>query len=289
VQVSRSTTSSSTSSGFYSKLEATNYNRNWMMWGSRIIGDNRIPTSYTVRNGTLVSATWPNVGSGAAPGAVRDRRRDLSARARSPRRATSTSTRKWRASRRSPLRPGRQTTGKGETPSRTVFEGDVWNTGRELNLPRREAHPADVSFPSGNPAVFTGTTLDWIFRREPGLDQGQGEVRARSTATGASPRACSRHQVRRRWSEHTRDKHQVAQGPNNYNDGRGEPSALGRRDYPGNFGSRLGGGNFPHHRLAAGRRASSSAGATSTRTATRWRASIGRASSRSRRRSRPAT
>src|SRR3954466_12066679 len=32
-------------SAFTSKMEATNYNRNWMMWGSRIVNEGRIPTS----------------------------------------------------------------------------------------------------------------------------------------------------------------------------------------------------------------------------------------------------
>ena len=50
-------------SAFRSHMEATNYNRNWMFWGSRVIGgDNRVPTSYTVSNGTLTAATWPNAG-----------------------------------------------------------------------------------------------------------------------------------------------------------------------------------------------------------------------------------
>ena len=51
-------------SGFTSRLDASNYNRNWMFWGSRVIGtDNRVPTAYTVNGGTLTSATWPNAGS----------------------------------------------------------------------------------------------------------------------------------------------------------------------------------------------------------------------------------
>src|SRR5690349_16957648 len=52
---------------FNSKMDATNYNRNWMLWGSRIINEGRMPSSYTVRNGTLVSAVWPNVGTTASP------------------------------------------------------------------------------------------------------------------------------------------------------------------------------------------------------------------------------
>src|SRR5476651_1006003 len=50
--------------GFHSHMNATNYNRNWMFWGSKVIGtDNRIPNSYTVSNGTLTAATWNNVRS----------------------------------------------------------------------------------------------------------------------------------------------------------------------------------------------------------------------------------
>ena len=49
-------------SGFYSKLDATNHNDNYMYWGSNEINNN-VPTSYTVSNGTLVAANWP----GATP------------------------------------------------------------------------------------------------------------------------------------------------------------------------------------------------------------------------------
>ncbi|WP_211102336.1 TonB-dependent receptor [Nitrospirillum pindoramense] len=51
--------------GFYSHMDADNSNRNFMLWGAKIFGgtaggnDGIVPTSYTVRNGTLVSATAP--------------------------------------------------------------------------------------------------------------------------------------------------------------------------------------------------------------------------------------
>ncbi len=50
-------------SGFYSNLNATNQNYNYMFWGSREISQNA-PTSYTVKDNTLVSATFPLVGPG---------------------------------------------------------------------------------------------------------------------------------------------------------------------------------------------------------------------------------
>src|SRR5438105_8654366 len=52
-------------STFYSHMKATNYNRNWMFWGAHVIngGAGEMPTSYTVTNGTLTSAVFPNLGS----------------------------------------------------------------------------------------------------------------------------------------------------------------------------------------------------------------------------------
>jgi len=45
-------------SAFYSKLNATNFNDNYMYWGSHELATNT-PTAYTVQNNTLVAATWP--------------------------------------------------------------------------------------------------------------------------------------------------------------------------------------------------------------------------------------
>lgn len=46
--------------GFYSKLNASNVNDNYMFWGSNEITKNA-PTTYTVRNNTLVAANFPLV------------------------------------------------------------------------------------------------------------------------------------------------------------------------------------------------------------------------------------
>jgi iron complex outermembrane receptor protein len=45
-------------SGFYSHLNATNNNDNYMYWGAHELANN-LPTSFTVANNTLTSATWP--------------------------------------------------------------------------------------------------------------------------------------------------------------------------------------------------------------------------------------
>lgn len=47
-------------SGFYSYLNASNVNDNFLYWGSREL-DRNVPTSYTVKNNTLVAATFPLV------------------------------------------------------------------------------------------------------------------------------------------------------------------------------------------------------------------------------------
>ncbi len=43
---------------FYSKLKADNFNSNYLYWGSNELNNN-VPTSFTVKNNTLVAATWP--------------------------------------------------------------------------------------------------------------------------------------------------------------------------------------------------------------------------------------
>ncbi len=45
-------------SGFYSKLDASNFNSNYLYWGSNELNNN-VPTSFTVKNNTLTSAVWP--------------------------------------------------------------------------------------------------------------------------------------------------------------------------------------------------------------------------------------
>ena len=61
--------------GFYSRLLANNVNDNFLMFGSNFIGSpnsgSYVPTALTVRNGTLVSGTWPNIpGAPIAQGAI---------------------------------------------------------------------------------------------------------------------------------------------------------------------------------------------------------------------------
>ncbi|HTW39153.1 MAG TPA: TonB-dependent receptor [Steroidobacteraceae bacterium] len=44
---------------FYSDMDAANTNDNYMFWGSHIVEPNYVPTALTIKNGTIVSGTWP--------------------------------------------------------------------------------------------------------------------------------------------------------------------------------------------------------------------------------------
>ena len=45
--------------GFYSKLEADNYNRNYMLFLINQVNNHVPPSSSTVTDGTVVAASWP--------------------------------------------------------------------------------------------------------------------------------------------------------------------------------------------------------------------------------------
>ncbi len=227
---------------FQSRMEATNYNRNWMMWGSRIINEGRMPSSYTVRNGTLVAATWPNIGTAASPvvyGVVDDIYRpdafsetnffNFDARYRVNDRLTLTGQLGY-------------TKGRGEGPKQAVFEGDIPNTGASFNF-HGIGSPTDVSFPSGNPSSFTGTTLDWIFGASPSKSDDEEKYGKIDGEMALNAGMFNNFKFGARASEHTREVSQVAQGP-----GAGAFANLpvwSGTTYPSNFASRLGGGNFP--------------------------------------------
>ncbi len=52
--------------GFYSHLNASNVNDNYLYWGANELNNN-VPTSFTVKNNTLTSALWPLIGPAGTP------------------------------------------------------------------------------------------------------------------------------------------------------------------------------------------------------------------------------
>ena len=234
---------------FNSKLDATNYNRNWMFWGSRVIGgDNRVPDSYTVRNGTLVAATWNNVGTPDAPAqyAIVDNILRPGANSRT-RYADLDVT--WRATDTLELRAKAGTTkGNGDTPKQAVFEGDVFNTGASYAF-NGISRPADVAFPSGDISNFAGTRLDWIFGASPARTVDKEDYAQFDGDLMLDSDTFRSFKFGLRWAEHERSTQQVAQGPNFAGPDPFDPANLpawNGETYPSDFGNRLG-GNFPRN------------------------------------------
>lgn len=228
---------------FTSRLDATNYNRNWMFWGSRINGDARIPTSFTVTNNTLTSATWSGPAATYAvvdqiyrPGSFSETNYvNLDAKYKLGDRLTL-------------FAKIGNTEGKGETPKHAVFEGDISATGASYSM-HGVGSPVDVAFTGVNPSVFTGTTLDWVFGASPALSKDKEKYGQLDGEWAFDKGMLNAMKFGARYAEHTRDTTQVAQGPNfaaatdpfnpaNF-------PAWSGQTYPGNFGDRLGGGNFP--------------------------------------------
>jgi iron complex outermembrane receptor protein len=234
---------------FYSHMKATNYNRNWMFFGSRVIGtNNEMPSSYTVNNGTLTSAVFPNLGTGLTP----ETRHQYAIVDEIYRPGTYSETAyynldgKYRATDRLSFN-GQvgYTRGLGKTPKQDVFEGDVFNTGASYTF-HGISSPADVSFPNGNPSNFAGTSLDWIFGASPAKTEdkeGYGKIDGLYQLDNGP---WSSLKFGLRYAQHDRNTEQVAQGPNFALDpfnAANLPQWNGET-YPSNFASGLG-GNFP--------------------------------------------
>ena len=249
VQVKPTTDLTLDFNAFYSRLEASNYNRNWMarLTGGGVIGRGEIPSSYTVTNGTLTSAVFPNLGSPGnnLPYAIVD---DILR----PNAYSETSFYNLEANYRATDRLSffgqvGYTRGIGKTPKQDVFEGDVFNTGLNYAM-HGIGSPVDVRFPNGDPSNFSGTSLDWIFGASPAATEDK-ETYARvdgSYQLGYGP--WTNLKFGYRYARHERKTEQVAQGPNFALD----PFAPANlpiwngETYPGDFARGLG-GDFPRN------------------------------------------
>ncbi len=234
---------------FRSKMDASNYNTNYMtdMQGSGALVSGVAPDpGYVIRNGTLVSASFTNKGTAAAPlryGIVDNIVRqgeyaqteffDLDG--------------KWRVNDKLVLTAMAGTTkGKGVTPKQGVFEGDINNSGMSYTL-NGMGTPATVKFPNINTAVFTGTPLDWVFGTSPATTddkESYGQIDAAFQMDAGNLREIK---FGLRGTHHTRSNFEVAQGPNWSNTDVGGSStnpAWNGTTYPSDFGKDLG-GDFP--------------------------------------------
>lgn len=232
---------------FNSKMDASNYNRNFMayMGGSGTLIGGKLPDSYTIQNGTLTSASYSNKGTAANPlqyaivdNIVREGARstteffDLAG--------------KFRVNDALVLK-GKvgNTKGTGETPAQGVYEGDVFNTGLSYTL-NGLGNPATVKFPSGNVASFAGTKLDWIFGYSPSTTEDKEAYAQLDAAYSVNAGPLTEIKFGARTTKHERSNFAVAQGPNWGADPFADANApaWNGQTYPSNFGSDLG-GDFP--------------------------------------------
>ncbi len=232
---------------FSSHMEATNFNRNFIVWPSRILGGGtgQAPDpGYVVRNNTLVEAEFNNITGRQY--AIDDQIYRPGANSESEFYNLDV---EFLASDRLTL-TGKfgNSTGKGETPEQAVFEGDIFNTGATYRLNGLRS-PADASIPLGNPAVFTGTVLDWIFGASPATTDDEetwGQVDGEFALENDT---FSNIKFGVRAAKHERDSTFVAQGPL----WSADPFNIANlprwngETYPGDFGDGLGGGNFPRN------------------------------------------
>lgn len=231
-------------SGFVSNLEASNYNRNYLLYNPRTIGSGvAIPNAgYVVRNNTLVSATLPAV-AGLSYGLY-----DMISR---PDEKASTTylamEAAWQATDRLNIDFKLGTsTGHGETPTQDVAE---WTTGIGTGASWGlngidEAASFSLNGPTGAPPA--NLALDWIFGLQ-NLDiedtDKWGQIDAELFFEGG---ALSSLEFGVRLANHDRDSgNVVAQGPN-WAASPFDPASFpqGHANYPGDYASGLG-GTFP--------------------------------------------
>jgi iron complex outermembrane receptor protein len=242
-------------SGFHSEMEATNYNRNWMLWTTRILGGGggQAPQApdpgYIVRNGTLVSATWTPIVARNVGGTLMPNQYVIVDQIYRPGANSLTEfldlDAKWDVSDRLRV-TGRigQSKGVGETPEQAVFEGDVFGTGATYAL-NGTSSPASTGVLAGNPANFAGTALDWVFGASPARTDDKEKYAQADVEWAVDRGVLASVKGGARFAEHTRSSIWIAQGPNFAADPFNPANlpAWNGETYPADFGKDLGGTN----------------------------------------------
>jgi iron complex outermembrane receptor protein len=254
-------------SGFTSQMKAANYNRNYLLWNTHFInqGAGQSPDpGYVVRNGTLVEANFTPV-AGTQYG-VYDQISRPDAKADS---SFFNFDAQWRVSNKLTLNSKLGTSdGHGKTPTQDVAE---WNTGMGSGggYSLHGVGAADWNLGTANNASPAGVPLGWIF--------GDQNVNVKDKENWAQidgeyqmdAGVLSSLKFGARFNDHKRSSSGViGQGPGCKNSagatvpfdwsqqywcpvGTTSPAdpanfPVGYQNYPGNFGSGLG-GNFPRN------------------------------------------
>ncbi|HKX42199.1 MAG TPA: TonB-dependent receptor [Burkholderiaceae bacterium] len=239
-------------SGFASEMKAANYNRNYLLWNTHFIaqGAGQAPDpGYVVRNGTLVSANFTPV-AGTQYG-VYDQISRPDAKADS---SFLNLDGLWRASDKLTFTSKLGTSlGHGKTPTQDVAE---WNTGVGSGggYSLHGVGAADWNLGSANNGSPAGVPLGWIFgdqnvnvKDKENWAQIDGEYQLEAGVLTSLKFGA-------RFNDHKRSSDGViGQGPLGCCDSTNPNSPFnpvnfpsGYQNYPGNFGSGLG-GSFPRN------------------------------------------
>lgn len=238
-------------SGFLSKMEATNVNRNFLVWTQSILanGNGLAPLpGYEVRNGTLVSATFP-----VTPLANGDPRTyGIYDQISRPGAKSSTSFVNLDASfvANDRLRFDGQlgtSTGKGETPEQALFSALVRGSGASFRL--NGLNGADAGIGTADPSQpGVVSALDWIYGASPAKTKDEERWAQADGRYGVDWGPVSAIKFGARYAEHKRRTDVVGQGPNFDADPFNTANfpAWSGGGYPSDFGSGLN-GNFPRN------------------------------------------
>ena len=231
-------------SGFVSKLDASNYNRNYLLYNPRTIGAGISPAAgYVVKNNTLVSAVIPGA-AGTQYGLY-----DMIARPDEKASTTYLSAAaEWQVSDAFTLDFKLGTsTGHGETPNQDVAEWRVGNGAGSWSLNGIDNAPS-FSIGEATNAPQSNLALDWIFGLQ-NLDIEDKDEWAQVDAEYFFDKgALSSLQFGVRLANHDRESgNVVAQGPNWAADPF-NPAKFpqGHQNYPGDYASGFG-GTFPRN------------------------------------------
>jgi iron complex outermembrane receptor protein len=245
--------------GFYSKLKADNYNRNYMMWGSGPGGNGFVAQGavglqpgYVVKNNILQSATFSPPPAGAMCGTTlcSDTPYGIYDMISRPK-ATSSSKYltldgEWRANANLTFKGQVGTTkGEGKSPTQDVLEVNTQNgAGASWDM-RGTGKPINWSLGNANNSPSASmATANWIFG-EQGIDAKDKENWINLDGEqGMDMGALSTLDFGVRYAQHTRESlSDIAQGPlAGFDNTANWPS--GYQNYPSGFGSDVG-GTFP--------------------------------------------
>jgi iron complex outermembrane receptor protein len=263
---------------FYSKLDATNYNRNYLLWGTHFLNqghtscvqptaDNPNPVitcvgqspnaGYVVRNNTLISATFDPTMLDPNNGLQEPVQHGIYDQISRPDEGATSQffafDGDFRLSNNLKLKTNIGSTyGVGRTPEQDVMEFDLKGTGGAYQLNGVNSAPS-FSLPGGiDNAPNSNTALDWIFGDQ-NVKLTDKEQWAQADASYALENAGPLVELKfgGRGTSHKREQlGTVAQGP--LNDAQGnspfDPANWPQtyQNYPSNFGSDLG-GTFPRN------------------------------------------